>query len=228
VITAVTTCMGRREHLETTLPLMLEAFDRVVVVDWSCPQGSGEYAADMGASVAYQYGERYFDRCRARNYGARLVTSDYVAFVDADTLCMPGLRRELTSSVRSDRMVLASRTASDCDIPNLFGFLACPIGAFWGVGGYDESFIGWGHEDSHLRGKLFLEARLSPVRLSPMAIGAIAHGNELRGSNQERSIHETSPVNFKKLVDYFRSQGIDDWMKDPRTDAITYKPLPIG
>lgn len=222
MITAITTCMGRREHLEVTLPFMLAAFDKVIVVDWSCPQASGEWAASEGASVAYKYGERYFHRSKARNHGAKLVTSEYIAFVDADTLCMPELQVEL-KSIRQTNMLLASRTHSGADIPNLFGFVACSTDAFWNAGGYDESYEGWGHEDSQLRGALLLESKLTPLRVSGMALGAIAHDNALRDANHKDTIHATSTANFKKLYSYFDKFGIKDWMSDPRTDSITFK-----
>jgi len=222
MITAVTTCMGRLEHLQLTLPFMLAEFDRVIVVDWSCPDGAGDYATSLGASVVYQRNEKYFHRSKSRNLGARLVTSEYIAFVDADTLCMPGLKDEL-KTLRNNRMLLSARTPKGYDIPNLFGFVACSTDAFWNVGGYDESFEGWGHEDSKFRGALFLEEKLTPFRLSGMALGAIAHGHELRDKNHEESLYKTSPVNFKKLYDYFQNFGISDWMKDPRTDSITFK-----
>lgn len=214
--------MGRRDHLELTLPLMLEEFDRVVVVDWSCPQKSGEFAASLGASVHYKYGQKYFDRGGSRNYGARIVVTEYVAFVDADSMCMPGLGDELRALLEPGAMVVSARTAGGFDVENLFGFVACTLESFWNVGGYDESFIGWGHEDSHLRGKLFLEERLKVKRVSGMTLGAIAHGNEIRDENHEQNIHESSQVNFQKLLDYFASRGISDWMTDPRTKDITF------
>lgn len=224
MITAVTTCMGRLEHLEITLPLMLEEFDDVIVVDWSCPDKSGEYSAALGARIAYRPGERYFERSAARNFGAELCESEFIAFIDADTMCMPGLGDELRLMIRrKDSMVLASRTAQNYDIPNLFGFVACPTVSFRNVGGYDESYKGWGHEDSKLRGQLFLEARLKPARLSPMALGAIAHGNEIRAKNHEQDVYTSSVINFKKLNAYFDSHGVQNWMTDPRTADITFR-----
>ncbi len=222
MITAVTTCMGRLYHLETTLPLMLEEFDRVVVVDWSCPQHAGEFASSLGASVHYKYGEHYFARGGSRNYGAQVVATEYVAMVDADTMCMPGVGDELRKLLTPDSMVLSSRTASGHDVENLFGFVACSLEAFWNVGGYDESFVGWGHEDSHLRGKLYLEEHLKVKRLSPMALGAIAHDNSIRTEYHEESIEQSSRVNFRKLLSYFEGRGISDWMSDPRTRDITF------
>ena len=42
----VTTCMGRLDHLKESLPAMLAQPDsEVIVVDYSCPQGTGDYVA---------------------------------------------------------------------------------------------------------------------------------------------------------------------------------------
>jgi N-terminal domain of galactosyltransferase len=206
---------------------MLQEFDRVIVVDWSCPENSGEFASDLGASVVYKYGQKCFERSAARNYGGKLVCTEYVAFIDADTLCMPGLGQEIKEKLSTKTMLLSSRTAGGYDIPNLFGFVACSLEAFRRVGGYDESYQGWGHEDSQLRGSLYLSAGLKVARLSPMALGAIAHGNELRDMNHAEPTEVSSRRNFEKLNEYFwRMHGVRDWMKSPITSAITFRPDP--
>lgn len=215
--------MGRRNHLEITLPLMLEEFDRVVVVDWSCPQESGDWAVKQGASAAFKYGEKHFERSRAKNLGAQIVTTEYVAFVDADGFCFPGLREDLEWNLSHSTMVLASRNESGFDVTDTFGFLACPLEAFWKVGGYDESFTGWGHEDSKLRGQLLLEGGLEPRRLKSNSLGAIRHSMHVRGENLSQPIPVTSDKNFRKLYSYFQEFGIADWMTDPRTESITFR-----
>lgn len=226
MITAVTTCMGRREHLETTLPFMLAEFDRVIVVDWSCPQKAWEVAAKEGAGFVCVSGQKYFNMSRARNAGLAEVTTEYVAFVDADTLCMPGTGDELRQGMTFETMALASRDSDNYDIENLFGFLCVPTNTARRLKGYDESFEGWGHEDSHMRGRCFLEGGLKPRRVSGMRLGAIAHSNELRDVNFALPITRSSSINYLKLIEYFRTQGIKDWMLDPRTESITYRMRP--
>ena len=222
MITAVTTCMGRLNHLEITLPLMLNEFDSVIVVDWSCPQRSGEFALELGATVVFQPGQAYFSRSGARNLGAGLVDSDYICMVDADIMCMPGLKQEIASLIDDRTMVFSSRTKDGFDTPDTFGFIVCPTKSFQSVKGYSEEFKGWGHEDSHLRGKLLFEAGLSPKRLDGMSIGAIAHGNHLRDINHEDNIYHTASVNYGLLCDYFNTKGISDWERDPKTEGITF------
>ncbi len=227
MITAVITCMGRREHLEITLPFALQTFDRVIVVDWSCPQKSGEYAASEGASVVYRNNEKFFSGSRAKNCGARLVVNEYIAFIDADSLCLPGLKDELKSLVRPNRMILSARTLDGKEINDTVGFLVCRTEAFWNVGGFDESWVGWGHEDIHLRGKLFLDEKLEVVRLSGMVLGAIAHSNSLRSEHREEPIEVTGIRGFKTLKDWFASKGVEDFNQNPRVKDIVFAGTPV-
>jgi hypothetical protein len=220
--------MGRRNHLEVTLPLMLETFDKVIVVDWSCPEKSGDWAATEGASVVYKYGEKYFDRTCAKNLGARQVTTEFVAFIDADGFCFPEMKEDLQSVISQNAMALAARNPHGSDLTDTFGFVACPIETFWKVGGYDESFKGWGHEDSKLRGQLLLEGRLDPVRLQPGSLGAIRHDSSLREKFNPGTIGATAAPNWKKLYSYFSQFGITDWMTDPRTQSITFRPNSVN
>lgn len=220
MITAVITCMGRREHLEMSLPLALSTFNQVVVVDWSCPQNSGEYASEEGASVIYQYGEHHFSCSKAKNLGASLVTSEYIAFVDADFLCMPELRSELKRLIAPDRMVLSARNADGSDISDTAGFIVCPTAAFRRVGGFDERWIGWGGDDIQLRGKLFLEASLKVVRVSGMALGAIAHSNLERSAYHSIPIEKAAPYNHLILKDWFASKGIQNYLTNPAVKDI--------
>jgi hypothetical protein len=222
MITAVVTCMGRLDHLEITLGFTQRAFDKVIVVDWSCPQQSGEYAASEGASVIYKYGEKFFSGSRAKNYGAKLVTSDYIAFVDADTMCMPGLREELSTLIGPRNMVLSARAFDGSDVNDTVGFLVCRTDAFWNVGGFDETWIGWGAEDIHIRGKLFLDEKLEVSRLSPMVLGAIAHGNDLRSENREAPIEKTAVYNHKTLSNWFDSKGISVYVRNPKVKDIVF------
>ncbi len=228
MITAVVTCMGRREHLETTLGFTLETFDKVIVVDWSCPQKSGEFAASEGAHVVYKEGEKFFSGSRAKNFGARLVTTEYIAFVDADTLCMPGLKDEILSLMGPNRMLLSARAFDGRDVNDTVGFLVCQTARFRAVGGFDERWVGWGAEDIHLRGKLFLDERLEVVRLSSMVLGAIAHGNDIRSENREAPIELTAVHNHQTLGQWFAEKGVPDYATNPAVKDIVFVPAPVS
>lgn len=225
MITAVITSMGRLAHLSITLPYALNTFDRVVVVDWSCPDGSGKFAESEGAKVIYKHGEQFFSGSKAKNLGAKHVTTEYIAFVDADTLCMPGLRRDIDSLIRPNRMLLSARDYDGSDVNDTVGFLVCTTEAFLSVEGFDESWVGWGHEDTHLRGKLLLDAGLEVVRLPPgIKLGAIAHSNELRETFREAPIKQTAVEGWERLVDWFKSKGVPDYPNGELVKDIVFNP----
>lgn len=206
-----------------TLPLMLEEFPQVIVVDWSCPQESGKWAEKQGAKVVFCRNKEYWNASQARNRGARECQSRSICFVDADTIIMPGVRAEIERSLNLSTMVIASRDSQNRDINSLNGFIAVDIGQFWGVKGYDESLEGYGLEDAHLRARLLLERGLLPKRLSPDLLGHIRHTNELRQRYAAEPIHMSAKRNADSLKAYFKSHGISDWLNSPITAEIAYR-----
>ena len=198
---------------------MLAEFERVILVDWSCPQSSGEWAAKQGAQVIYQTNQKFFNISKAKNTGARYVESRSICFIDADTLVFQGLRKEIEESLNLTSMVLASRPFNR-EITSLNGFIAVDIGHFWGVGGFDETLEGYALEDAHLRARLRLDRELSPVRVS--RLGAIRHSNSLRGTYHKEPIQVSAKRSHDALMSYLKSHGIDDWNTDPRTSEIAY------
>lgn len=223
MITAVTTCMGRREHLEMTLPYMLDEFERVIVVDWSCPQKSGKWAEKQGAEVIYRKDEKYFNACKARNLGARQCKSRSICFIDADVIIMPGAVKEIERLLNLSTMVIAARDSQNRDIHCLGGFIAVDIGQFWGVGGYDESLKGYALEDAHLRAKLLMERGIIPKRLSPVSLAVMRHSNDMRRANFEEPLEIAARRNYKILEEYLATKGVTDWVNDPKTADIAYR-----
>lgn len=201
---------------------MLAEFERVVVVDWSCPDESGDYAISQGASAVYKYGEKLWNASKARNLGARNVLSEFVCFIDADSMVMPGLRGDIERILRLGNIALAGRRADGSDEPNLCGFLACSLDDFWTVGGYEESFEGYAIEDIHLRAKLALRLNKQASRVDGMSIGAIQHSNELRAKFMSGPIEETAQTNYLKLLNYLSEFAVSDYKTDPRTESIAY------
>jgi len=223
VITAVTTCMGRREHLETTLPLMLEEFDRVIVVDWSCPQESGKWAEQEGAQVIWSPGQAHFSPCKARNLGAKHVGTEHICFIDADVMIMPEAGNEIRRLVNLSTMVIAARYESGSDVHALGGFIALETSQFLAVGGYDETLRGYALEDIHLRCRLLFERGLVSKRLSPGALAVIRHSNEMRARYLDDDLRVSATRNYESLMSYLAGHGVTDWLTDPRTAEIAYR-----
>ncbi len=223
MITAVTICMGRLEHLETTLPLMLQEFSHVIVVDWSCPQNCGDFAEKEGAEVIRHPGEKYWNASKARNLGAQACKSRSVCFVDADVMVAPKIQAEIESLLDLRHMVLAPRNAQGTDVHNLNGFIALDIGQFWGVGGYNETLEGYGLEDGYLRAQLTVERGMQSRRLSASSLGALRHSHELRERYAKEPLTVSARRNSETLQNYLKSHGVNDWLSDPRTSEIAYR-----
>jgi hypothetical protein len=199
---------------------MLAEFERVIVVDWSCPQDSGKWAAKEGAEVVYRTGEKYFNVSKARNFGAQFCVTKDICFVDADTLCMPGLRPNLESLLDTASMVIAPRTIADKDFPSLYGFLAASFTHIVELGGYPEHFEGYGIEDQYMRAQLKLELCLTVRCCAPQFLASIRHTNELRGRYYRESIGDSNTQNYSQFLHYLESKGVSDWTLDPRTVDI--------
>jgi len=202
---------------------MLEEFERVIVVDWSCPQKSGDWAEDQGAQVVRRTGEKFWYISKARNLGARAVETRSICFLDADTLVLPGLRLEIEAQLNLSTMVIASRRANGLEVHDLGGFIALDIGHFWGVKGYNENLSGYALEDCYLRAQLCLELGLKVSRVSPGIIAAIRHSNELRGQYHSEPIEVAAKRNYDLLTEYLISHGVGDWITDPRTMEVAHR-----
>lgn len=220
MITAVTVCKGRRDHLEITLPAMLEEFDRVIVVDWECPQFAGKWAAEQGAAVIWGKGQ--WNLAKARNLGSKAVNTDYVCFLDADTILMPGFIETVKSMLEPKAMVIAPRDFKNHDVLNLGGFVCCHMPDFRSIGGYDETFIGFAHEDADLRVRLCLDAGVKAKRPTE-GIATIRHTDQMRVQFYDEPLEVSSYRNFHLVKDKLAARGVTDWVNDPRTADIAYR-----
>jgi len=151
-ISAIVISKDRLDHLQATLPsLMSQAFAEVVLVDYDCPAGSGEWAAAAfpGVRVVKVTGEPLFNAARARNLGARFATAPWLFFVDADVRVSPQFVAATSPALTPGTFV----TADPCPA-ELCGTVLIHRNDFQAVGGYDEVFQGWGYEDIDLLDRL--------------------------------------------------------------------------
>ena len=152
LVSYISTCMGRLEHLRRALPTWLAQPDsEVVVVDWSCPDGSGDWvkAHHAQAGVVRVPGRAHFNLAAARNAGAARASGRWLCFVDADVLLDPGF-----SVLVHPLLDPAAYLLSEGGPHELMGTVVVPADAFRAVGGYDEAIEGWGAEDHDLYTRL--------------------------------------------------------------------------
>jgi len=159
-VSLATTCMGRRHHLERTLPRNLQdniAFKGLefVLLDYSSPDGLGEWvfsnwATEIRSGLLSYYkldGQTTFRRSYAKNLAHRLSTGAIVCNVDADNFTGPNFAKYLYDE-------LSQHTGSFVRLSGrrgTTGRIALRSSDFVELGGYDERFDwGWGFEDEDL------------------------------------------------------------------------------
>ncbi|MEI7599636.1 MAG: glycosyltransferase [Aestuariivirga sp.] len=175
----IVTCKGRLMHLQQTLPLFCALPDtEVILVDYGCPDRSGEWAsANFPAvkviSVADDPG---FNPSRARNIAARDATADYLFFVDADIKVKPAALDEIAAVITPNTYATVDATDLGDD---LRGTCIIPRDKFTAVGGYDELLKNYGMEDTELYVRL-TDFGLADAFISPEGFEAIPHDDALR------------------------------------------------
>lgn len=84
----VVACMGRLDHLKRTAPLFIgQKSCQYVLVDWSCPNGCGDWLQSKypEARVVRVARQMYFNQSAARNAGASAVPDgEWICFTDAN------------------------------------------------------------------------------------------------------------------------------------------------
>lgn len=173
----VTTCMGRLESLRRTLGrLAAQPGCSCVVVDYSCPQGSGDWAeAHVPAIKLVRVpGRVEFNASVARNLGAAAADAPWICFVDADVAISP----EFADAVRPTLTAGCFYRVPSPD-GGLGGTFVCARADFERVGGYDETYRGWGEEDNDLYDALEF-AGVRPGLLPAGLMEHLAHDDAAR------------------------------------------------
>lgn len=143
----ITTCKGRLHHLQQTLPLLAAQQDsEVIVVDYGCPQKTGNWveAHYPAVKVVRVTDDEGFSLARARNAGARASSAPWLIFIDADMRLEGGLLTWLRTRLEPGKYFQAGITTT----LDIFGTVVCHRSDFNRVEGYDEILRGWGMEDN--------------------------------------------------------------------------------
>ncbi len=197
-LSLITTCKGRLHHLQQTLPRMTALPDaEVIVVDYGCKQGTGEWVRTHhpGVKVVDVLDDPGFCVARARNLGANAASGPWLLFIDADVLI----------DVPFADWFIGHANVGSYYLPwpvNLqaFGTMLCTRAAFQAVNGYDEAFRGWGAPRAwdlyfRLRRAGYAQANYPQAFVAP-----IEHGNEERTTfYQQKDVavhHLTSQMYF--------------------------------
>lgn len=177
----ITTCKGRLHHLKQTLPLMVaEKPDEIIVVDYDCPHGAGEWVETTYPTVKVRYirDGSAFNVARARNLGIASSTADWLCLIDADILVQPGFV-EATRQRISQRCFYRRAPVNGGFDLETFGTVICSRRSLDMIGGYDEVLEGWGGEDMDLYHRLRLVGDLE-YGFPAHFVRAISHDDQER------------------------------------------------
>lgn len=179
--------------------MLVQGANEVIVVDYSCPEGTGDFVTSNfpSARVVSVPGEEHFSNWKARNAGAAVASSDVLVFVDADTILAEGAIDQLaadfpprmygffdsqTSRAFNDR---GPRLASN----QLKGFHVIPAPAFRRTGGYDEVLEGYA-----AGADTDLEERLQMVGVVRHPLEAALVASVIQHDAASRTQHHAYPV----------------------------------
>ena len=179
--------------------MLAQGAHEVVVVDYSCPEGTGEFVASNfpAARVVSLPGEEHFSNWKARNAGAVAASSDVLIFVDADTILAAGAIERLSANLPPRTYgffeTKTSRAFNE-DGPRLAanqlkGFHVIPAAAFRRAGGYDEVLEGYA-----AGADTDLEERLQMVGLGRHPLEAALIDSVIQHDAQSRTQHHAYPV----------------------------------
>jgi hypothetical protein len=205
----ITTCKGRLHHLQQTLPLMVAASPaEIVVVDYGCPQGTGDWVAahHPDVSVVRVNDDPGFCASRARNLGARKTTASWLAFIDADVKVAPEWTRWMAGHLRAGHYYRAGRVDGE-RVEDTWGTVLCSRQGFAKIGGYDEVFRGWGGEDDDLYARLRMAGEIES-EYPPHFVEAIGHADEER-----TRFHDVQDKDLQAMVNRFYFEAKLDLMK---------------
>jgi hypothetical protein len=205
----IVTCMGRLLHLRRTIDgVLAEHQGRYVLVDYSCPDRCGAWVKSTHPRlveegrllVARVPHERHFHKTKAWNVGAQLaarVQAEWLCFLDADTIVTKGFWPWLEAHASHGRFFIAGLSPDGKDVPPLVGVLVVRREDFERVGGFDESFRGWGCEDIDMRLRLAEHKSLRYGRIPVSFFSFLEHHDDLR-------------TRFYPMPDIRQSEAIND------------------
>jgi hypothetical protein len=209
--------MGRKDHVQQTLPAALRNTPfGVVLLDYSCPDGTGDWAEHTFAPAVAEgrlvveriAAKTSFHKTVALNHGARAAVAagaSHLCFVDADTHPLPGFgdwaQRELATAP-AHTVFISALTNDGREVAELYGLLLLRSDLFEAAGGYAEDFLGWGCEDLEIRLRLALKHQAS-IREVPLChLAFIQHPFEQRTANC--TIKDWSISNSRNLLELDR------------------------
>jgi glycosyltransferase involved in cell wall biosynthesis len=203
-LTAITTCKGRLEHLKLTLPALMASPElEVVVVDYDCPDGVGDWVRAIWpkAKVVAVCDRPVFNRSEAKNLGAAAASGDWFFFIDADIRVSETFAQGVQALLQPGDFLLADPRPGD-----LWGALVVSRTDFAALDGYDEAMVGYGSEDVDIISRLLI-AGVREASFPSLNFGVIPHDAALR-------------TRFHDLTDIELSASINGFYRTAKNDLL--------
>lgn len=180
VLSIITTCKNRLEHLKQSLPLMVRQDADCIVVDYGCPENCGAWVAGSfpGVQVVRVEDVSGFNAGRARNLGAQAARSPWLAFVDADVLLAPQFSATILPRLIADHYFRPDPVSLD-----IWGSFVVSARNFADIGGYDETLTAWGGEDDDVYWRLRTLLGATAASFDATLMTAIEHSDAERIRN---------------------------------------------
>jgi glycosyltransferase involved in cell wall biosynthesis len=171
----------------------------VIVVDYSCPQNSGDYVEKNFPSVVVVRVENQkgFSNWRGRNLGAQVATGNMFLFCDADTILAPNALKVIDESVADGQFGYFTRNSSAhfnksglrLGKNQLRGFQVVPAKGFRMLEGYDAVPSGYA-----AGGDTDLEERLVMLGIKRKPLGDGIVDEVIEHDNATRFTYHRNPI----------------------------------
>ena len=177
MISFCTGCCNRSEHIAATYEHNLDIGKdhEFILVNYGDKSGLDEYVKDKLMKYPnftyYKTDAEYFHMSKSKNLSHRLATGDFLFCLDADTYISRNTIEESNKCLEMN-YYLGSHYSQEM----IYGLSK---DVFYKLGGYDETFEGWGHEDWDLS----IRCRNYGIKYykpSPNVVSDIKHPQELK------------------------------------------------
>ena len=198
MIAFCTTCKGRVQHIKETLPKNLAHnagnLSKFILLDYNSHDGLAEYVKqefakelESGKLVVYACPEpAVFHMTHAKNMAHRLGIlegADILCNLDADNFTGEGFDKYITQKFRNKNNVfLWSRmfTQDNGRRPRgINGRIIVSAQAFIKVGGYNEKYATWDHDDKDFNSRL-RKCGYEAIEVDPKYLDVVLHTDKMR------------------------------------------------
>jgi hypothetical protein len=213
-----TTCKGRAQHIEETLPANLRDNPkaRIILVNYNSPDHLDDFiranhmdAVESGRLSVYRFTEPGpFRMAHAKNLAHRLglhEDADMLVNMDADNYAGPGFDQYVAERLSDGGVFLwANMRKGELEYTKrrgISGRIAITKHAFLAAGGYDEVFAEWGPDDKDFNTRL-RRLGFSAAEIELRYLNAVNHNDKMR-------FREYPHLKTANTADYFSLPGRD-------------------